>query len=204
MALHVPFQGGSIPSPLLAPDGAAATPAVAFNSDADGSGTGLFRQAANSIGFAVNGSEQMRLNSAGQLHTNTIRAAGNGVDFSASFGGSADVGLLRHAANVLRLTPSNTTNVRGLFGGGAAVASATALPLPTGRLFHVTGTTTITSITSTNFATGVVITLIFDGVLTFTDGNNLKLAGNFVTAADSTITLVYDGTNWYEICRSTN
>ena len=32
-----------------------------------------------------------------------------------------------------------------------------------------------------------------DDVLTFTDGNNLKLAGNFVTTADDTITLAYDG-----------
>jgi hypothetical protein len=51
---------------------------------------------------------------------------------------------------------------------------------------------------------GVVITLIFDGALTFTDGNNLKLAGNFVTTADDTITLAYDGTNFYEIARSVN
>ena len=43
-----------------------------------------------------------------------------------------------------------------------------------------------------------------DGILTFTDGSNLKLNGNFVTTADDTITLVYDGTNWYEMCRSVN
>jgi hypothetical protein len=40
--------------------------------------------------------------------------------------------------------------------------------------------------------------------LTFTDGNNLKIAGNFVTSADDTITLVCDGTNWFETCRSAN
>ena len=84
------------------------------------------------------------------------------------------------------------------------LASAAALPVPTGRVFHVTGTTNITSITSTNFQAGVVITMIFDGVLTVTDGSNLKLAGNFVTAADSTLSLVYDGTNWFETSRSTN
>ena len=32
------------------------------------------------------------------------------------------------------------------------------------------------------------MTLMFQGILTFTDGNNLKLAGNFVTTADDTIT----------------
>ena len=114
-----------------------------------------------------------------------------------------DTSIHRYAAGVVRFGDAGS-GIRGLQGGGTAVASAAALPLPTGSVFHVTGTTNITSITSTNFAAGCQITLIFDGVLTFTDGNNLKLAGNFVTTADDTITLVYDGTNWYEMCRSVN
>ena len=114
-----------------------------------------------------------------------------------------DTSIHRYAAGVVRFGDAST-GIRGLQGGGTAVASAAALPLPTGSVFHVTGTTNVTSITSTNFAAGCQITLIFDGALTFTDGNNLKLAGNFVTTADDTITLVYDGTNWYEMCRSVN
>lgn len=90
---------------------------------------------------------------------------------------------------------------------GSAVASAATIT-PTGNLFHVTGTTTITSvagsINSVNIVAGTTITIIFDGALTFTDGSNLKLAGDFVTTADDTITLVYDGTNWYEKSRSVN
>lgn len=117
--------------------------------------------------------------------------------------GSQDTSIHRYAAGVVRFGDAST-GIRGLQGGGTAVASAAALPLPTGSVFHVTGTTNVTSITSTNFAAGCQITLIFDGALTFTDGNNLKLAGNFVTTADDTITLVYDGTNWYEMCRSVN
>jgi len=116
---------------------------------------------------------------------------------------SGDTGLAAFAAGVIKAT-DGSTGIRGLLGGGTAVASAGAMPLPTGRVFHVTGTTSITSITSTNFQAGAVITLIFDGILTFTDGNNLKLASNFVTSADDTITLVYDGTNWYEITRAAN
>jgi hypothetical protein len=109
--------------------------------------------------------------------------------------------MSRHASTVVRFGSSSTA-IAGFQGGGAAVASATAMPVPTGRVFHVTGTTTITSITSTNFASGACVTLIFDGVLTFTDGNNLALAGNFVTTADDTISLCYDGTNWYETGRA--
>ncbi len=86
---------------------------------------------------------------------------------------------------------------------GAAATSATAL-VPTGNVSHVSGTTNITSIDATGITAGTVLTLIFDDVLTFTDGNNLKLAGNFVTTADDTITLAFDGTNFYEICRSVN
>lgn len=116
---------------------------------------------------------------------------------------STDGFLRRNAAGVLRFGTTLTT-IAGLMGGGTAVASATAMPVPTGRVFHVTGTTTITSITSTNFASGAIITLIFDDVLTFTDGSNLKLAGDFVTTTDDTITLAFDGTNWYETGRSVN
>lgn len=100
-----------------------------------------------------------------------------------------------------RLSISNV-GITNLF-KGADVVSAAAI-VPTGNLFHVTGTTTITSITSTGIIAGTTITIIFDGVLTFTDGSNLKLAGNFVTTADDTITITYDGTNWYEVARTVN
>lgn len=114
-----------------------------------------------------------------------------------------DTGLGRSAAGVIKIT-DGSTGIRGFLGGGTSVASATALPTPTGRIFHVTGTTNITSITSTAIGAGCIITLVFDGVLTVTDGNNLKLAGDFITTADDTLTLGYDGTNWYEIARSAN
>lgn len=85
---------------------------------------------------------------------------------------------------------------------GANIASASALALGTdGNMFKITGTTTITSITSVPQA-GTLITLWFAGALTFTDGSNLVLNGNFTTAADDTITLVSDGTNMIEVCRS--
>lgn len=83
------------------------------------------------------------------------------------------------------------------------VASATTIALNnSAHLFSVTGTTDITSVTAS--WAGRRVTLIFAGALTFTDGSNLKLAGNFVTTADDTITLICDGTNWVEIARSDN
>lgn len=98
----------------------------------------------------------------------------------------------------------NCSTVTTLPASGAAVASATALPVPTGRVFHVTGTTTVTSVLATGIAAGTVVTIIFDGILTFTDGSNLVLAGDFVTTANDTITIAFDGTSWYETSRSVN
>ena len=67
----------------------------------------------------------------------------------------------------------------------------------------VSGTTTVTSISTAT--RGRTITLVFQGALTFTDGANLKLAGNFVTTADDTITLTCaDGVSWFEVARSVN
>jgi hypothetical protein len=89
-----------------------------------------------------------------------------------------------------------------------SIASAAALgdaTLGVSNLWDVTGTTDITSIASTvNPWIGRMVILRFADILTFTDGNNLKLAGNLVTTADDTITLVYGGTNWNEVSRSVN
>ena len=86
---------------------------------------------------------------------------------------------------------------------GADLASAAAL-VPTCNVHTVTGTTTVTSITAAEYPVGQPLTLIFSGALTFTDGSNLKLAGNLVTTADDTITLISDGTNFYEVGRAVN
>jgi hypothetical protein len=92
-----------------------------------------------------------------------------------------------------------------LIGGTNVVASATTTALPAGNLFHITGTTAITTLNTCDTANaGRAVTLIFDGILTFTDGNNLKLAGNLATSADDTISLICDGANWYETARSVN
>jgi hypothetical protein len=88
-------------------------------------------------------------------------------------------------------------------GAGDIIASAETTTLPhTGKVFVVTGTTDITSVTAS--WRGRVVTLQFDDVLTFTDGSNLLIAGNFVTSANDTITLYCNGTNWFEMSRSAN
>jgi nitrous oxidase accessory protein NosD len=100
-------------------------------------------------------------------------------------------------------TTSNTQTWQSP-GSVPSIASAATIVVPQfSDVFNVSGTTTITSVTATGQA-GRVVTLIFAGALTFTDGSNLKLAGNFVTTADDAITLACDGTNWTELARSVN
>lgn len=105
------------------------------------------------------------------------------------------------------LVIGNFTNRLGSFisvAGRAVpqIASAAALTLvPESDVFRISGTTAITSITATGWA-GRLATLIFQGALTLTNGSNLKLASNFSTSADDTITMVCDGTNWHEVARS--
>lgn len=180
---------------ILAASGTAAAPSISFNLDPD---TAFYSFAANVIGWASGGVVK------GVLASNIgLTSTGQYLWGASTDPNSPDTGIGRSSAGIMRLTNSSTTT-RGLFGGGGAVASATALAVPVAGVYHVTGTTTITSITSTNLGSGVCITLIFDGILTFTDGSNLVLAGDFVTTANDTISLCYDGTNWYETDRSAN
>ena len=87
----------------------------------------------------------------------------------------------------------------------AGVASATALDLPAaGNAFSITGTTNITSIAAADTISGRFVILTFEGILTFTDGGNLKLAGDMTTSGDDTIALISDGTSWFEVSRSVN
>lgn len=95
---------------------------------------------------------------------------------------------------------------------GATVASANELTLGVdGNLFHISGTTTINAITTANWQAGAEVMLIFDSTPTVkhnTAGGagtaKLLLAGgiDFGATANDTLTLRYDGTSWFEKCRT--
>lgn len=89
-----------------------------------------------------------------------------------------------------------------VIGGGSPygiVASASTITVPLGaNVVRVTGTTNITNITANNMYQGQVVTFVFAGALTMVDGGNLRLQGDFPTAADDAITLSCDGAAWYE------
>lgn len=136
--------------------------------------------------------------------------AGNNMNYAIQSAGSSDrlsvCGNQMNGMNQglgIALVGINN-RVRGNQGVATSVASAAALVIPhDGDSIIVTGTTSITSINVTTV--GRIISLIFTGALTFTNGNNIKLAGgNFGTSANDTITLAHDGVNYMEISRQAN
>jgi hypothetical protein len=87
--------------------------------------------------------------------------------------------------------------------GANTIASANELTLTSNnRFFAISGTTEVKKIKATY--AGHIVTLRFTSTAKIVDGENLKLAGSFEGAADRTITLACDATNWYETGRSTN
>ena len=89
----------------------------------------------------------------------------------------------------------------------ASLASADPLQLPKYTdTFNVTGTTGFGNLGG-GWA-GRKVTLVFSGVLTVFNGTGtagsmrLNAAANFTSAANSTLTLCHNGTQWYEIGRS--
>lgn len=74
-------------------------------------------------------------------------------------------------------------------------------------VYKISGTDDITSINAADCRPGRVVTLIFLGTAAttgVTDGTALRLNGNFAYTPNDTLTLACDGTDWYEIARSTN
>lgn len=97
------------------------------------------------------------------------------------------------------LDNSNTANV-------PVFTNAAATPSVAGFDIWFTGNSGATTITNlTNGSVGQRVTLICgDANTTLSDAGTLRLNGAFTCTADDTITLVYDGANWFEVARSVN
>lgn len=79
---------------------------------------------------------------------------------------------------------------------GTAAASATSITAPS-TVFHVTGTTAISTITVPYTGFTGKITIIPDGVFTFDIAGNIAEA--YTATVNRAIDLVYDGTKWYRV-----
>jgi lysophospholipase L1-like esterase len=79
---------------------------------------------------------------------------------------------------------------------GSAVASAATITAPS-TIFHVTGTTAISTIIVPYTGFTGKITIIPDGVFTFDTAGNI--AETYTSTVNRAIDLVYDGTKWYRV-----
>lgn len=136
---------------------------------------------------------------------NRSKAATNAFQFSSSGGGNVlrDNTAIGSPTNVWSTSSAITATdrVRAALGAKSVASAATVtLPIDTGNVVLITGTTNIDSITATGMH-GRAIVFEFGGVLTMTDASNLDLNGNFVSAAGDIIALHCDGTNWNELYR---
>lgn len=72
------------------------------------------------------------------------------------------------------------------------------------NVFYLNTTNAVGIVTSRSAIKGRQITLISLGAVNVYDSNNLKIAGTWSATADDTLQLMCDGTNWFELSRSTN
>jgi hypothetical protein len=72
--------GDTMTGALLVADGTAAAPSIAFASDADGSGTGIFRVGANALGISIGGNSRFQFNASSDF----VPTADNGRNLGAA------------------------------------------------------------------------------------------------------------------------
>jgi molybdopterin-binding protein len=120
-------------------------------------------------------------------------------------------------ASLVTVDSVGNTTVTGIIGNSAQQtitlgAGATTLAV-TKNVITVTGDAGANTIaTITGAVVGTYVFIFVDGLVTITDtdahtANTVDLAGtatNFTSADDKTLTLVFDGTSWYQISTSTN
>lgn len=87
--------------------------------------------------------------------------------------------------------------------GAEEVASAKTMTISSGvSLVKVSGTSEIKKVNAT--VAGHLVVFKFASTAKVLDGENLKLVSEFKATSDDTLTLICDGTNWYEVARSAN
>lgn len=150
----------------------------------DNGGGGGNGGAANISGGQATGGANNGAVNIGTTFPGVVTIGGTSVSVNAPQGGTDGSISLGPAATAFAST-RNFQTITG-DGGGNTIATITGAP------------------------TGMKTTLLFvDALVTVTDDNthaadSVDLSAAFTSADDSTLTILYDGTSWYEISRSVN
>ena len=119
--------------------------------------------------------------------------------------GNSTIGVLKAAnvfttnTNVNRIyTDAEKEKLTAVNAVGTAVASATTITVPSNKtIFHITGTTAISTINLPYTGFTGKISIIPDGIFTFDTAGNIAEA--YTATVNRCIDLVYDGTKWYRV-----
>lgn len=147
----------------------------------------------------------------------SLGSAGVGGDIVMTAGSSANASF---AGGMVRLTPGSspaaplagyiallgTTTFTASNGTIPTFADADATPSVRGSNVWISSASDDTTITTFDDAmAGQFLFLIFTTAHSIiAESGNIRLASSFTSSADDTMTLIFDGTNWYEIARSVN
>ena len=113
----------TLSGPLLLPDGTAAAPSIGWASDADGTGTGIYRRGADEIGFASNGILASRYAGAWWIGTSAINWGASPTVSDTALARAAAATLQQGAADAA--APVNQTlQSQGVAAGTSDVAGA--------------------------------------------------------------------------------
>lgn len=178
---------------------AGGTSFIGFTADADLS-MGAFNVIFPTNGSATLTSTMEIYRTAATLNLNAD--AGDAIIMRA--GGAEMMSLGNGAVPSLQMTVASIQQAVG-----TPVASTGSMSLVRdGNYYHVTGTTTINTISNAGWQNGSTIDLYFEGIVTVTDAatgaGEIHLANNsnYTSAAGEVLTLVLDAGDWVEISRS--
>lgn len=168
--------------------GAAATPSFSFDVDRD---TGMYRAAANMIGFATNGTLRVRINDSGQ----TEFGAGTAALPSVTATGDTNTGVFYPAADTVGIVTGGTERVRVNASGQAEFTAGTAA-LPSITATGDTNTGIFFPAADTiAFAEGGAEAMRIDssGIVTGTAGNLMLISGTSVSISGSPTSVAFTG-----------
>ena len=168
--------------------GVAATPSFSFDVDRD---TGMYRAAANMIGFATNGTLRVRINDSGQ----TEFGAGTAALPSVTVTGDTNTGVFYPAADTVGIVTGGTERVRVNASGQAEFTAGTAA-LPAIATTGDTNTGIFFPAADTiAFAEGGVEAMRIDssGIVTGTVGNLMLVSGTSVSISGSPTSVAFTG-----------
>lgn len=196
----------------------AVTPTIGFG-DAD---SGFYESADDTLNIATAGAVRWAIG--GNFVANNTLGAGMGTGSSSATVPTiwprrvnTDTGLGSGQDGQLSLICESTEMGRFTVGGFSTPATLLTLGVGVTTFSITSNVMTITGdsggntlATITGGSTGMLLTLIFvDALVTITDdnthaSNSMDLSAAFVSADDTVLQLVHNGTSWYEVSRSTN